>query len=185
MKKERNTRPSRKMKQIFLVFCEGETEEAYIGFLKQNERRLPIKLIPHITKLEESKIRRKIQAEKIGDGDKIISFLMYDLDVGGNAKKITACKDSISIASNPSVELWFLIHMKDQKAAIPTYDCIEKLKKSSSDWGNYKKGILSDKQKQHLWNNRNLASDRARQLTEWENPSSSVYKLIEMLEKSG
>jgi hypothetical protein len=81
------------------------------------------------------------------------------------------------------VELWFLLHVKEQKAAISTDNCEEKLKKSSPDWGNYKKGALSEKQKQHLWDNRSLASDRARQLPEWENPSSSVYRLIEMLEK--
>jgi hypothetical protein len=81
------------------------------------------------------------------------------------------------------VELWFLLHVKEQKAAISTDNCEEKLKKSSPDWANYKKGVLSEKQKQHLWDNRSLASDRARQLPEWGNPSSSVYRLIEMLEK--
>ena len=184
MKKERNTRPSRKMKKVFLVFCEGESEEAYIDFLKQNERRLPIKLIYHKTKLDANKINRQILAEKIGDGDKITSFLMYDLDVTGTAEKIKTCKGSISIASNPSVELWFLLHIKEQKAAISTDNCGEKLKKSSTDWSSYKKGFLSEKQKQHLWNNRNQASVRAKQLPEWENPSSSVYRLIEMLERN-
>jgi len=28
MKRERNQRPPRKMKPVFLVFCEGDTEEA-------------------------------------------------------------------------------------------------------------------------------------------------------------
>ena len=44
------------MKPVFLVFCEGESEEAYIYFLKQNERRLPIKLIYHKTKLDIEKL---------------------------------------------------------------------------------------------------------------------------------
>jgi hypothetical protein len=188
MRKGRNARQPRKMKQIYLVFCEGESEEAYIDFLKQNERRLPIKLIRHKTKLDADKIRRQIQAEKIGDGDKIKSFFMYDLDVTGTAEKIKACigsiKNSYSIASNPSVELWFLLHVQEQKAEISTDNCGEKLKKSSPDWGNYKKGALSERQKQHLWDNRGLASDRARQLPEGENPSSSVYRLIEALEKA-
>ena len=170
------------MKQIYLIFCEGESEEAYIDFLKKNERRLPIKLICHKTKLNADKIKRQTMAEKIGDGDKVTSFLMYDLDVTGTAEKIKTCKGSISIASNPSVELWFLLHVKEQKVEISTDNCGEKLKKSSPDWSNYKKGVLSEKQKQHLWDNRSMASDRARQLPEWENPSSSVYRLIEMLE---
>ena len=30
MKKNRNQRPSRKMKPVYLVFCEGETEDSII-----------------------------------------------------------------------------------------------------------------------------------------------------------
>ena len=37
MAKGREKSVSRKMKQVFLVFCEGETEENYIDFLKNNE----------------------------------------------------------------------------------------------------------------------------------------------------
>jgi len=44
MKKERNHRPPRKMKPVFLVFCEGDTEEAYINLLRQ-KYRLPVKVI--------------------------------------------------------------------------------------------------------------------------------------------
>ena len=40
----KNTRPSRKMKPVILVLCEGETEECYIDFLKQ-KYRLPIKIV--------------------------------------------------------------------------------------------------------------------------------------------
>ena len=167
MKKERNIRPSRNMKPFFLVFCEGDTEETYINFLRK-QYRLPIKLTPRKpgTSISVDIIKRYIEAEKIGPGDKITSFLMYDLDVTGTAEKIAACKGSISIASNPSVELWFLLHEKEQKADISTDNCEEKLKKSSPDWSNYKKGVLSEKQKQHLWDNRGLASDRAKQLPE-------------------
>ena len=182
MKKKRNLRPSRKMKQIFLVFCEGESEEAYIGFLKQNERRLPIRLIYHKTKLDAGKIERQIRAEKIDDDDKILSFLMYDLDVEGIAEKIAACKGSISIASNPAIELWYLLHIKEQAAAISTDNCIALLKKSDPAWASYKKGYLSETQKQQLWDNLGTASARAKCLPEGENPSSSVFRLIEAME---
>ena len=39
-------------------------------------------------------------------------------------------------------------------------------------------GTLSEKQKQLLWDNRKLASDRAKKLSEGENPSSLIYRLI-------
>ena len=76
MKKERNLRPPRKMKPVFLVFCEGETEETYVNFLRQ-QYRLPIKVITYLTgqALSQKKIESYIKAEKIGLNDKITSFL--------------------------------------------------------------------------------------------------------------
>ena len=183
MKKERNHRPPRKMKPVFLVFCEGDTEETYINFLRL-KYRLPIKVIPRITGLLISPgiIQRFIQSEKIGPGDMITSFLMYDLDVTEIAEKLDNCQGSIIIASNPSVELWFLLHNAEQNASITSDSCIEKLRKVSPDWIHYKKGALSEKQKQILWDNRNTAASRSKRLSESENPSSTVYRLIEKMD---
>ena len=169
------------MKQVFLVFCEGESEETYIRFLRKNYK-LPI--IPCITGLSISvdKIKRQIKAEQIGDNDTITSFLMYDLDVEGIAEKIAACKGSINIASNPAIELWYLLHIKEQTAAISTDSCIALLKKSDPAWASYKKGYLSETQKQQLCNNLGAASNRAKRLPEGQNPSSSVFRLIEAME---
>ena len=76
MKKKRNQRLPRQMKPVFLVFCEGETEETYVNFLRQ-QYKLPIKVITHVTGLALSKkrIESYIKAEKIGLNDKITSFL--------------------------------------------------------------------------------------------------------------
>ena len=52
MGRERKSNP-RKMRPQFLVLCEGETEEAYINFLKQRYR-LPIKIV---SKIVGSKLR--------------------------------------------------------------------------------------------------------------------------------
>jgi hypothetical protein len=185
MKKARNQKPTRKMKPVFLVFCEGETEETYVNFLRQ-KYKLPIKIITHITGLALSQkvIERYIKAEKIGHNDRITSFLMYDLDKKEIAEKITACKDSISIASNPSVELWFLFHSDEQNAAISTNACIEKLRKTATEWKYYKKGILSEQQKRILWDNRRIASERAMKLQNGENPSSMIYLLLVEIEKT-
>jgi len=171
------------MKPVFIVFCEGETEEAYVNFLRQ-KYRLPIKVVSHITGLSiyPDILRRYIQAEKIDPHDTITSFLMYDLDTKGIAEKIAACKDCISIASNPAVELWFLLHAGEQKAAICADDCIEKMTKSLPDWRDYRKGTLTERQKRQLWDCRGLASARAKQLREGENPSSLLYRLIERMD---
>jgi hypothetical protein len=171
------------MKSVFIVFCEGDTEEIYINLLRQNYR-LPIKVIPRITGISISPdiLQRYIKAEKIDSSDKITSFLMYDLDKEGIAEKIVKCKGCTSIASNPAIELWFLLHECEQNAAISTENCIDELKKSSSDWSYYKKCSLTEKQKQLRWDNRGLASARAKQLAEGENPSSLVYRLIEAMD---
>jgi len=184
MKKKRNKRPPRKMNPVFLVFCEGETEEAYINFLRRGEYHRPVKLISHIIGLSitPNKIKRYMQAEQIGPSDKIASFLMYDLDAKGITEKLAACNNSACITSNPCVEFWYLLHNDVQEAAVSTDACIEKLKKSSPDWANYKKGTLTEKQKRCLWENRKLASGRAQKLSEGKNPSSLVYRLLETLD---
>jgi len=64
MKKKRNQRPSRKMKPVFIVFCEGETEETYVHFLGK-QYKLPVKA--HVTglALSQKKIKKDIGAEKL------------------------------------------------------------------------------------------------------------------------
>jgi hypothetical protein len=185
MKKERNQRPPRNMKPVFLVFCEGETEETYVNFIRQ-QNKLPIKVITHVTGLElsQKKIKNYIEAEKIDRKDRITSFLMYDLDTKEIVEKIEACKNSISITSNPSVELWFLLHNSEQTAFITTNACIEKLRKSAKEWECYKKGILTAKQKKILWDNWKIASERAKKLQGGDNPSSMIYLLLDKLEKT-
>jgi hypothetical protein len=76
-----------------------------------------------------------------------------------------------------------LLHNAVQNAAISTNDCIDRLKKSDPDWGNYKKGAFTEKQKHTLWENRGTAIVRAKQLLEEGNPSSLVYRLIDAMDK--
>ena len=184
MKKKRNPMPSRKMKQVFLVFCEGETEEAYISLLRQRYRWSPLKVISRVTGLSISPdiINRHIKAEQIGPADKISVFLMYDVNTDGIIERIAACKNAVSIVSNPAVELWFLLHITEQNAAISVENCIEKLKKVSADWKHYKKGILSERQKEILWVNRGIAAIRSKRLSEEGNPSSLIFRLIEKMD---
>jgi len=174
------------MKPVFLVFCEGETEKAYVSLLRQKYRWLPLKVISRMTgqSITINIINKYIKAEQIGPNDPITTFLMYDLDIENIIEKLTICKDSIIITSNPAVELWFLLHCAEQNAAISTDSCIEKLRKASIEWNHYKKGILSEKQKDLLWDNRGIAIIRAKSLSETGNPSSLIYRLIEKMEYS-
>jgi hypothetical protein len=183
MSKKRSPHPVRRMKPVFLIFCEGETEEAYINFLRQ-KYRLPIKVIPYITGLTISPklIRKYIASERIVRHDDITSFLMYDLDTEGINEKLGACKGSVCITSNPCIELWFLLHSVEHHAEISTANCIKSLR-NEPGWTNYEKGSFSNKQKDALWGMRISACKRAKTLPETENPSSAIYRLLEAMEK--
>jgi len=183
MRKKRNFHPERKMKPVFLVFCEGQTEETYVNLLRQ-KFRLPIKIISHITGLNISPvlIKKYIKFTRLDRNDTIATFLMYDLDTKGISEKLAVCNESVNICSSPCIELWFLLHSIDQFAEISTAACISSLKKIA-DWKNYNKGILSLKHKEILWEKKNIACQRAKTLPDAGNPSSSVYKLIEAMQK--
>jgi hypothetical protein len=85
------------------------------------------------------------------------------------------------LLSNPSFEIWLLLHAKDQKAAIDTDALIKELKKSAPVWKNYSKSAFTDTQKTFLNNNTNIAVARAKNLHEFQSPSTGIYKLIEIL----
>lgn len=85
------------------------------------------------------------------------------------------------LLSNPCFEIWLLLHAKDQKAAIDTDALIKELKKSTPVWKNYNKSAFTETQKSFLNDNTDLAVARAKKLHELQNPSTGIYKLIELL----
>ena len=48
-------------------------------------------------------------------------------------------------------------------------------------WKNYSKSAFTDTQKAFLNDNTDVAVERAKELREFHNPSTGIYKLIEML----
>lgn len=88
------------MKPNFFVFCEGESEVAYISHLR-SQYRVPIQIIPRksdsnisIRYIENCK-RDYIETEN----DK--TFLMFDLDVAGMLEHLQSIPDAILLVSNP------------------------------------------------------------------------------------
>ena len=71
-----------------------------------------------------------------------------------------------------------MLHYQDQKSEISSDKCIKKLQKVSKE---YKKGTLSEEEKDVLAKNKEVAVERAKKLAEFQNPSSTVYKLLEKL----
>ncbi len=162
------------MRKIALVICEGETEVCYINLLK-TWYKSPIRIVSHIegTKITPSLVEKRTKELKISQWDKVHTFLMYDMDVQAINEKLQKCKAEM-LLSNPCFEIWLLLHAKDQKAAIETDALIKELKKSAPVWKNYSK-------KAFLNNNTDVAVTRAKELREFQNPSTGIYKLIEML----
>ena len=169
----------KQMKPNFFVFCEGETEMAYVKFLR-SLYRAPIQVIPKKGKsnISEDYIERS-KNEYVRTGqDKV--FLMYDLDVDGILEHLKKIPNAELLVSNPCIELWFLLHYQEQKLEISSDKCIQKLHKVSIE---YKKGVLSEEEKKVLADKKELAIQRAKTLDEYENPSVTIYKLLELLKK--
>ena len=167
----------KQMKPNFFVFCEGETEIAYVKFLR-SLYRAPIQVIPKKGKsnISEEYIERSKNEYVRTEQDKV--FLMYDLDVDGMLEHLQNITNAELLVSNPCIELWFLLHYKEQKSELTSDKCILKYQKVSKG---YKKGVLSEEEKNVFAENRELAVVRARKLAEYQNPSTTVYKLLEML----
>lgn len=106
------------------------------------------------------------------------TFLMFDLDVAGVLDHLQKISDAELLVSNPCVELWFLLHYQEQKSKLTSKKCIQKLQSFTKD---YKKGALSEEEKNVLAANRDVAIKRAKLLEEYDNPSTTIYRLLELL----
>lgn len=170
------------MKEVFLIFCEGQTEETYIDMLRRYFRA-PIRIVSSIQGQSISKhlIDEYKRSMLLNPSDRVSTFLMYDLDVAEILPRLQNCNAEL-LASNPTIELWFLLHSADQRAVVDSRDIVRTLQQSAPEWRNYHKGILTDKQTRLLQNNMPVAIKRAALLTDLANPSSRIYLLVQRLQ---
>ena len=108
------------------------------------------------------------------------TYLMYDLDVTEMLERLQKVSGAELLCSNPCFELWLLLHYNGVKAAITSEDCLKKLLAAAKQ---YKKGILTDEMIRHLNENADKAIRRANALRAYENPSTTIYFLIEELNR--
>jgi len=180
MSRKRSIKPKRKINPVYFVFCEGETEEAYSTFLRQ-KYRLPIQIKTKVTgqNISDKFIHKHIKEIRRGVSSPLDkNYLMYDLDSEDFKKRLLSVKEGIVLASNPNIELWFLLHYRQQKAHIESELCIRSLKRLNK---NYEKGKLNNELEGMLQNEVLKALNRAKELNEYENPSSTIYKFIQEL----
>lgn len=179
----KNTRPSRKMKPVILVLCEGETEECYIDFLKQ-KYRLPIKIVSKIvgSKINERLIKRYKKELALTKSDPINCFLMYDADVQAVVDNLMSCQEKL-LLSRPCIEVWFLAHsQKVPVKDISSEECVNLLKKEKP-WKDYKKGNLTINQQEILWNKRKSAGNNIQNTQSIEHVFSMLGSFIDFLEE--
>lgn len=181
MSSKRQVAKGKRINPHFWVFCEGETEEAYVRFLR-TEYRLPVEIIPKIVGCDISP--RFIQSFKKGKPShkKDKDFLIYDADVPEVLNALKRIKSAVLIASNPATELWFLLHYKNQTAPISGDECIRQIRKRNHN--NYKKGVIDLHLRNKLREKCSDACRRSKSLTLFENPSTNMNVFVEALENA-
>lgn len=179
MGRKRQASKGKRIRPHFWVFCEGKTEETYVCFLR-SKYRLPIEIVPKIAghSIDEKFIRNYKKGRPIHPKD--IDFLMYDADIPEILAKLKRIKNTTLLASNPSIELWFLLHYKNQVAHISTDECIRELNNRNNN--SYHKGVIDKKLGKKLDEKFLDASKRAKKLSVHNNPSSDLDNLVEILE---
>lgn len=180
MAKGRRGSKNKQINPTFYIFCEGKTEEAYVNYLR-TKYRLPSIIIHAKIKgqdITKEFIKRYVNTRLSHKKDK--TFLMYDLDVGSLLPKLQKINNATLLVSNPCIELWFLLHLKSIKSETGTSSCLNELKKRCPT---YEKGNLSPKLEEILTKNQSKAVTKAKQLIKYQNPSTSLHHLIDILEE--
>ena len=177
---KRKPSKGKKINPTLFIFCEGKTEESYINFLKSFYRIPSIHIHPKIggNNITEAYITNYKQDKPTHEKDE--TFLMYDLDVPEILTRLTKIKKCTLLLSNPCVELWFLLHYKNQKANTTSEQCYREMSNRNKS---YKKGYIDNKLKEKLKSKIDDALKRAKDLNENNNPSSTIYKLIDALKE--
>jgi hypothetical protein len=174
----RNQRPFRSIRPTFFVFCEGESEETYVSYLRC-KYRVPIEIRSKVSRnnINQSYINRVLKTFPKQPEDKL--FLLYDLDVSDMLTKLQSFSNAILLVSNPCLELWYILHTCNHAAEATSEQCLQQPERICRT---YRKGYISDRLKRELNTGEESACKRARRLNLFDNPSTSVYLLIENLQ---
>lgn len=178
MSKRRNNSPKRKTNPLYVVFCEGDTEETYAIYLR-GKYRIPIEIKTKVTgqSITDKFIFNHLKEIRKGVSSKLDKcYLMYDLDSPEFSVKLGKITKAIVLGSNPCFELWYLLHYCNQTAYLTSDKCKQELKKYNAT---YDKGKINQQLKVRLECDLNKAISRAKELVELKNPSSAIYKFAE------
>ena len=196
---ERKASGRRKRNPVVYLICEGsETEIRYFKKFRSRECNIDIVPVPSQYKSAD-KLVQKARAT-IGyspyypdEGD--IIWCVFDRDDNTNAMlskaKQVAIKEGYQIAfSNPSFEVWFLLHFNNQTTPVENCEAVIKLLKKKGRLEQYEKNKEVYEQLKPL---QEAAIDRAKKrvaalqaehteiLSRESNPVTTVAELVEYL----
>lgn len=169
--------------KVFLVICEGETEEEYINLLKRLYR-VPVSIKTRVSgnTINERLVNQYARELGLGKEDDYSVFYVYDSDIECIVDKIRKLTGTM-ILSNPCFELWYLLHVQDANKAFDSTSLHKILTKCHPTWKTYTKGRLSAEQVNMLISAKDEAIDRAKNLKWPANPSTNIHEFIEALER--
>lgn len=181
MSRKRVKRKRRKMNPTYWVFCEGETEVAYVNFLKSYFRLPSIHIKAKVkgNSINQNYIDQYLKGEFTTSKDQV--FLLYDIDAPKMFDRLCKIEDCELLISNPCIEFWFLMHYKNHKAFCKEAFCIKEMKNRN---GEYRKGVIDEQLAEKLSDKMDKASERAKALISPNNPSSTLYRFVELLKEA-
>lgn len=180
--RERRYKKTRRAHRMFLVICEGETEEAYIKLLR-NHYRLPIAIKTKVlgNRVTGRLVKQYINELGVSEEDCQLVYV-YDGDVVEITERIRQIEGK-AVISTPCIELWFALHATECRHPYSSVEIVKCLVGSNPVWDSYVKGILSKEQSTLLLDYKEAAINRARSLPWPHNPSSNMHEFLELLER--
>lgn len=188
----------RKVRDSFMIFTEGRTEEGYFKNFKVRCKSLNGGDVTKLIKEAIVQKEKSIMAAK-GDPRKIIDqyWLVFDQDNSSNVEFSNAidmaAENDIKLAySCPCFELWFLFHFEKNETNLTKAMIEKRLKRNLSDYSARNKGV---EQGVALWYKLNGLLDTAiknakskhgkieRDKEAFNKTVTSVYKLVEQLNR--
>jgi hypothetical protein len=181
MAKGRCKSKNKKIRPKYWVFCEGESEDAYVSFLR-SKYRSPTVIVSKVTGdgIKESYISH-CKKDNGGSHPKDKTFLLYDGDVQDVLNNVERIKNADMLITTPCIEYWFLLHYGECKSIMTSASCLRKFKGVNPE---YKKGYLNKSLNKFLDDKVEKACERAKQTVVLENPSSNIYEFVEELKKA-
>lgn len=165
----------KEIRPVYFVFCEGESEEAYITYIR-SKYRVPIEIKSKVarSRINQKFVNRVLKSFTRHENDK--TFLFYDLDVPEMLSRLLSIHGVILLVSNPCLELWYILHTCNHSAESTSQQILGQLDRICHG---YKKGSICVRLNHGLTTGEDQACIRAKRLTSFNNPSTTVYRLIE------